>query len=160
MWVYFADIKKTFLMKNADFDLVHTGPGGNYTSLTWTGASSQGSWTLPSLGALYENETVPLTATLSGISTSFTGTITANITVNNSGSPVETLSVTITVEASSSSGDMCTVEFGELDSNVSNPGDLSIKIDDAPSPTTDDNVVIAIDEIANQDSTNLSVTVI
>ena len=24
MWVYFADVKKTFLMKNADFDLVHT----------------------------------------------------------------------------------------------------------------------------------------
>jgi len=116
---------------NVDFDLNHTGVGGNYTNLIWTGEATQGTWTLPSLTALNVNESQTLSATLGAIPTSFSGTITGSITVNNSGTPYEVLPITITVteDTTSEDTDFCGVNFGELDSNVSNPGDLDVKID-------------------------------
>ena len=71
-------------------NLTHDGAGGNYT-LSWYGETTQGSWTLPSLTALNENESHSLQATLGSIPSSFSGQILGNITVNHStGSPTET----------------------------------------------------------------------
>ena len=78
------------------FSLVHTGVGGDYTGLTWNGTSSTGTWTFPTQATLNTNQTIPLTATLTGISSTFTGSITGSITVTASGgSPSETIPVTI-----------------------------------------------------------------
>lgn len=106
------------------FNLVHTGAGGDYSGLTWTGNSTLGTWTLPTAQTtLNTSQNISLTATLTGIPSTFTGTITGNITVTASGgSPTETIPITITVNPASSeppAADLC--------SGVSNPGSLDVK---------------------------------
>ena len=64
-----------------NINLVHTGVGGNYTGLTWTGVSTIGTWTIPTQTTLNTSQTIALSATLTGIPTTFNGTITGNITV-------------------------------------------------------------------------------
>ena len=115
-----------------NFNLAHDGAVATNYSISWYGQATQGTWTLPSLTTLNVNESHSLSATLGSIPTSFSGTITGNITVNHStGSPTETLTVTINVaEEDSNASDFCSVDFGELESNISNEGDLVISIKD------------------------------
>jgi len=115
-----------------NFNLAHDGAVATNYSISWYGQATQGTWTLPSLTTLNVNESHSLSATLGSIPTSFSGTITGSITVNHStGSPTETLTVTINVaEEESTAGDFCSIEFGDLDSNLSNEGDLKVTIKD------------------------------
>ena len=84
-----------------NFDLVNDGVAStNYTNLVWSGTSTQGIWTiLPFLTTSVINDTDSLSATLTGIPSTFEGTITGIINVNNSPSPTEDLPFTITVTA-------------------------------------------------------------
>ncbi len=112
-----------------NLNLTHDENGGNYT-LSWYGQATQGTWSLPSLSTLNVNESHALQATLGSIPSDFVGTITGNITVNHStGSPTETVSLTVNVQADDY--DFCSVEFGDLEENITNPGnDLAISIKD------------------------------
>lgn len=112
-----------------NLNLTHDENGSVYT-LSWYGQSTQGTWTLPSLSTLNVNESHALQATLGSIPSDFVGTITGNITVNHStGSPTETTSVTINVQPSEDL-DFCSIDFGELEDNISNDGELVISIKD------------------------------
>ncbi len=106
-----------------NFNLVHTGVGGNYTGLTWTGSSTTGTLTLPtSQTTLNTSQSIPLTATLAGISPTFTGTITGNITVTASGgTPTEDLPFTVVVNAQTVPTEISTC------TTTGNPGVLSVK---------------------------------
>ncbi len=68
-----------------NFNLTNIGAN---QSLTWTTSSSTvGTWTLPTQANINTSQTVPLSATLSGIPSNFVGTITGNISVNDGNSP-------------------------------------------------------------------------
>ncbi len=107
-----------------NFNLVHTGVGGDYSGLTWTSNSSLAgtSWTLPTTQTtLTTSQNLSLTATLTGIPSTFNGTITGNIIVTASGgSPTETLPVTITVTSSTPSEITACNALG-------NPGNLQVR---------------------------------
>ncbi|MEK6945876.1 MAG: putative S-layer protein [Nanoarchaeota archaeon] len=115
-----------------NFQLNHTGTGGNYTSLIWTATTGQGSWTiLPTVTSLNISQTLDLSATISNIPSTFVGTINANVHVNNSGSPQEDLPITIIVTSSSTntddfdtSGNFCTYDRGVGD----NQGSLAVSV--------------------------------
>lgn len=128
-----------------NFDLVHTGVGGDYTSLTWTGTSDEGTWTLPNITQLLDNETLALSATLTGIPSGFTGTINANINVNDSGSPTEDLPITIVVEEPTWTSEFCLWDGGMDD----NDGDLELDVQDVKvlEGFGDDEVWFPFDEI-------------
>ena len=79
------------------FDLVHDGAGPNYSALNWVGSSTEGTWSLPTTTTLLISETKSLSATLSNIPSNFKGTIIASITLDDAGSPTDTLPITITV---------------------------------------------------------------
>lgn len=123
-----------------NFQLNHTGPGGNYTSLVWSGNSSEGSWTtLPNDTDLTINETANYSATLT-ISSTFSGTINANINVNNSGSPSEDLPISITVTATPVTYEFCS--GGAIDDD-----DLVLKVDIKNTGEGDDDEWIPLDVI-------------
>ncbi len=113
-----------------NFQLNHTGVGGNYTSLVWSGTSNVGSWSnLPNLTTLNTNEIISLNATLSSIPSNFIGTINANINVNNSGSPTENLPITIIVQAAPQPQSIPD-EIKECNATGNLGNNLKIKIDD------------------------------
>lgn len=98
------------------FKLNNTGTV-NYTGITWSGNTTTGTWsTLPTLTALNTGENISLSATLSSIPSTYSGTITANITATASGgSPTETLPILITV---TSATEPVTCEYGNTHDNL------------------------------------------
>jgi len=112
-----------------NFQLIHDEFGSNYTSLAWSGATNQGIWTsLPDDSTLNINETANYSATLI-IDSSFSGTITAHINVNNTAtgqSPTEDLPITITVNPISSTE---TLPSDIQDCNTTGmPSDIDVRI--------------------------------
>jgi hypothetical protein len=80
-----------------NFKLNNTGIT-DYTGITWTGNTSTGVWSLPTLTTLNVGENTALSATLSSIPSTYTGTITASIAaIASGGSPNDVLQVTINV---------------------------------------------------------------
>lgn len=135
-----------------NFVLNHTGVGGNYT-ISWYGQSTQGNWTLPILSQLNTGELHSLSATLNNIPSNFVGTITGNITVNDtSGSSTETMDVVINVTASPYD-DYCTlINNNDIEVKIKGFENSGIGSDDNWYPLDSIEVEVEIENSDNNDN--------
>jgi hypothetical protein len=133
----------------------------SYDNITWSGESSEGVWTLPTLSDSNAGVLDDVSATLT-ISSSFEGMINANITVaDDDGTPSEVLPITINVTrtivtpttptSDTDLGQFSCVEFGDLkiiDFSVSN---LGTGDDDSWNPLDDIDIDFEVENNGDED---------